>query len=66
LHYPDAEYIKVVQDNLNAHSASSLYEAPLPEEAFELTKRFEFHFTPRRAKCDKVVFISPASTLALY
>jgi hypothetical protein len=50
LRYPDAEYIKVVQDNLNAHSASSLYEAPLPEETFELIKRLEFHFTPKKGQ----------------
>ncbi len=46
--YPDAEYLKVVQDNLNTHSASSFYEALPPEEAFELAKKFEFHFTPKK------------------
>ena len=47
-HYPDAEYIRVVQDNLNTHSASSFYEALPPELAFELAKKFEFHFTPKK------------------
>jgi hypothetical protein len=47
-HYPDAEYIRVVQDNLNTHSAGSFYEALPPEEAFELAKKFEFHFTPKK------------------
>jgi hypothetical protein len=47
-HYPDAEYIRVVQDNLNTHSASSFYEAFPPEVAFELAKKFEFHFTPKK------------------
>jgi len=47
-HYRDAEYIRVVQDNLNTHSASSFYEALPPELAFELAKKFEFHFTPKK------------------
>lgn len=46
--YPNAETIKVIQDNLNTHSASSFYEAFPPEEAFELAKKFEFHFTPKK------------------
>ncbi len=46
--YLDAEYIPVVQDNLNTHSASSFYETFSPEEAFELKKKFEFHFTPKK------------------
>jgi hypothetical protein len=48
LQYPDAEFLKVVQDNLNTHSAGSFYEAFSPEEAFELSKKFEFHFTPKK------------------
>ena len=48
MQYPDAEYIPVVQDNLNTHSASSFYEAFSPEQAFELAKIFEFHFTPKK------------------
>ncbi len=46
--YPDAEFMKVVQDNLNTHSAGSFYEAFPPEEAFDLSKKFEFHFTPKK------------------
>lgn len=46
--YPGAESLRVVQDNLNTHSAGSFYEAFSPEEAFELSKRFEFHFTPKK------------------
>lgn len=44
--YPEAEYLKVVQDNLNTHTAASFYEALPPEEAFDLMKKFEYHFTP--------------------
>jgi len=47
-HYPDAKCILLIQDNLNTHSAGSFYEALPPEEAFELAKRFEYHFTPKK------------------
>ena len=47
-HYPDAECILLVQDNLNTHTAGSFYEALPPEEAFELAKRFEYHYTPKK------------------
>lgn len=46
--YPHAESIRLVQDNLNTHTAGSFYEALNPDEAFELAKRFEFHFTPKK------------------
>jgi len=45
--YPDAEVVVLVQDNLNTHSLSSLYEAFTPEEAFRLAQRLEMHFTPK-------------------
>ena len=38
----------MVQDNLNTHTAGSFYEALSPDEAFELAKRFEFHYTPKK------------------
>jgi len=47
-HYPDAKCIRLIQDNLNTHSAGSFYEALPPEEAFELAKRFEYHYTPKK------------------
>ncbi len=47
-HYPEAETILLVQDNLNTHIAASFYEALSPEEAFELARRFEFHYTPKK------------------
>jgi len=47
-HYPDAEAIMLVQDNLNTHTAGSSYEALSPEDAFELAKRFEYHYTPKK------------------
>jgi hypothetical protein len=47
--YPEAQKIRVVQDNLNTHSLSSFYESFSAEEAFALSQRFEFYYTPRRA-----------------
>jgi hypothetical protein len=47
--YPAAEKIRLVQDNLNTHDASSLYENFPPAEAFALAQRFEFFFTPKGA-----------------
>jgi hypothetical protein len=44
--YPEAEYVKLVQDNLNTHTAASFYEALPPQEAFDLMKKFEYHYTP--------------------
>ena len=45
--YPNAEKIIMVCDNLNTHDKSSFYEAFLPAEALRLSKRFEFHYTPK-------------------
>jgi hypothetical protein len=46
-HFPNAERIVLVQDNLNTHSPASLYEAFPPDEAARIKARFEFHFTPK-------------------
>lgn len=47
LHYPQAEKIVVVLDNLNTHLPASFYEAFEPQEARRLIQRFEFHYTPK-------------------
>jgi hypothetical protein len=47
--YPEADVIRVVLDNLNTHGPASLYSAFAPEEARRLTKRLEFHHTPKHA-----------------
>jgi len=47
--YPEAETIRLVQDNLNTHHASSFYEHLPADEAFALTQRFTFHYTPKSA-----------------
>jgi hypothetical protein len=45
-HYPEAQRIAVVLDNLNTHGPSAFYEAFPPAEAHALARRFEFHHTP--------------------
>jgi hypothetical protein len=47
LHFPDAEVVRVILDNLNTHTPASLYEAFAPAEARRILKRLEFHFTPK-------------------
>jgi hypothetical protein len=47
--YPEAVKIRLVQDNLNTHNASSFYEHLPAQEAFALAQRFEFHYTPKSA-----------------
>jgi transposase len=47
VHYPEAERIAVVLDNLSTHSPAALYQAFLPEEARRLLQRLEFHYTPK-------------------
>jgi transposase len=47
VHYPQAEKIVLVMDNLNTHSPASFYEVFEPAEARRLTKRLEIHFTPK-------------------
>jgi hypothetical protein len=45
-HYPQAEKVVLIMDNLNTHTISSLYEAFPPRETFELSQRLEIHYTP--------------------
>ena len=47
VHYPSAEQIVLVMDQLNTHSPASLYEAFPPAEAKRLTDRLEIHYTPK-------------------
>lgn len=46
--WSEAEVIVEVQDNLNTHNASSFYENLSAAQARELSKRIEFHFTPKK------------------
>jgi len=45
--YPQASVIRVVLDNLNTHKIGSLYEAFPAEQAHDLARRLEFHYTPK-------------------
>ena len=45
--YPDAAQVCLVMDNLNTHSAASLYEAFPPAEARRLFERLDIHYTPK-------------------
>lgn len=47
--YPQATKIRVIQDNLNTHDVSAFYETFSPAQAFALSQRFEFYFTPKSA-----------------
>jgi hypothetical protein len=46
-HYPHAERIVLVMDNLNTHSPASLYEAFDPEKARGISEKLEIHHTPK-------------------
>jgi hypothetical protein len=45
--YPHAEYVRIVQDNLNTHTAAALYEAFPAAETRCILQRVEFHYTPK-------------------
>jgi hypothetical protein len=49
VHYPEAEVIVLVLDNLNTHKLSVLYQVYPPDEARRLCSRFEVHYTPKHA-----------------
>jgi transposase len=49
LHYPEAERIRVVLDNLSTHSPAALYQALPAAEARRILRRLEFHYTPKHA-----------------
>jgi DDE superfamily endonuclease len=49
VHFPHAEKIRVVMDNLNTHTPASLYSAFPPAEARRVLSKLEFHYTPKHA-----------------
>ncbi|MFD1984466.1 IS630 family transposase [Mesorhizobium newzealandense] len=49
IHYPQAERVRVVLDNLSTHSAAALYQALPASEARRVLRRLEFHYTPKHA-----------------
>jgi transposase len=49
VHYPGAECIRVVLDNLSTHSAGALYQTFPADEARRVLRRLEFHYVPKHA-----------------
>ena len=47
VHYPHAQTIVLVMDNLNTHTKASLYEAFEPTEAKRIADKLEIHYTPK-------------------
>jgi hypothetical protein len=46
VHFPEAEKIRVVLDNLSTHTPAALYEVFPPADARRLLRKLEFHPTP--------------------
>ena len=47
-HYPEAERITLVMDNLSTHKKAALYEVFAPEEAKRIADRLDIHYTPKQ------------------
>ena len=47
MHFPSADKITLVQDNLNTHNEMSLYKTFSSDEARRIANRFEWHYTPK-------------------
>ena len=47
IHFPEAEVIKLVMDNLNIHTPAALYEVFEPQEARRIINKLEIHYTPK-------------------
>jgi hypothetical protein len=50
IHFPQAEKMRVVLDNLNTHSRAAFYEPFPPDQARHLTKKLAFHYTPEHSR----------------
>jgi transposase len=46
-HFPDAQVIRVVLDNLSTHRPGALYKAFDAPEARRILQKLEFHYTPK-------------------
>ena len=49
VHFPAAERIRLVLDNLSTHSPGALYQAFPAQEARRVLRRLEFHYVPKHA-----------------
>ena len=48
-HYADTQKHILIQDNLNTHKYGAFYERYVPDIAYHLKNKIEFHFTPKHA-----------------
>jgi transposase len=61
VYFPTAERVRLVVDNLNTHTPAALYETFAPAEARRITRKLEFHYTPKHgswlnmAECELAV-----------
>ena len=61
VYFPTADRVRLVVDNLNTHTPAALYEAFAPAEARRITRKLEFHYTPKHgswlnmAECELAV-----------
>lgn len=64
-YFPTAERIRLVVDNLNTHTPAALYGTFPPDEARRITRKLEFHYTPKHgswlnmAECELAVLAGP-------
>jgi hypothetical protein len=61
VHYPEAEKIVLVLDNLNTHTPAALYEAFVPAEARRIARKLEIHYTPKHGRDRALGARSPVS-----
>jgi hypothetical protein len=47
--WPEAQTLRLVQDNLNTHATAAFYRHLPADQAFELAQKFEFYYTPKSA-----------------
>ena len=47
VHFPEAEQVVLVLDQLNTHTVASLYWAFPPAEALRIAQKLEVHYTPK-------------------
>ena len=50
VHYPNAQCIDVVLDNLSTHTDAALYQTFAPEEARRILRKLKMHYVPKHAR----------------
>jgi hypothetical protein len=57
VHFPEAEKIVLMSDNLNTHKPAALYEAFSPQEARRIIEKIDWHHTPKHGSWLKMAEI---------